>query len=132
MPDAKAALHLERVFSCEEYERISLGCIPRDMDDRWLIYLEGEWLHLHRSWTGFCVYQVRLQAVGNSYRITEAWVNRDREQYVGKVTITIRPFYRFLIDRALLGRETPYPSDPLISELRRPKWWQLWKRLLSA
>jgi hypothetical protein len=75
-----------------------LGCIPRDMDDRWFIYLEGEWVHLHRSWTGFCIYQVRLEAVGSSY-----------------------------IDRALLGRETPYPPDPRIGEPRRPKWWRFWK-----
>jgi len=127
MPEAKAALHLKRVFSCEEYERISWGCIPRDMDDRWFIYLEGEWLHLHRSWTGFCIYQVRLEAVGSSYRIAEAWVNRDREQYVGRSDDYDQAFLSFLIDRALLGRETPYPPHPLVSEPRRPKWWRFWK-----
>jgi len=113
MPLARTALHLERSFSFKEYERISLGCIPRDMDDRWFIYLEGEWLYLHRSWTGFCIYQVRLEAVGNSYRISESWVNKDREQYVSKGDDYDQAFLSFLIDRALLGKETPYPADPL-------------------
>jgi hypothetical protein len=113
MPLARTALHLERSFSFKEYERISLGCIPRDMDDRWFIYLEGEWLYLHRSWTGFCIYQVRLEAVGNSYRIAESWVNKDREQYVSRSDDYDQAFLSFLMDRTLLGKETPYPADPL-------------------
>ena len=109
MSEARTRLFLDRTFSREEYERISLGHIALDMDDRWDSYLENEWLYFHRSWTGFCIYQLRLEAAGNAYRIAEAWVNRDREQYRGSDDSHDAAFLSFLIDRDLLGKDTPYP-----------------------
>lgn len=110
MPETRTRLSLERIFSQDEYEQIRLGHISLDMDDRWDIYLENEWLYLNRSWTGFCIYQVRLEAVENTYRIAEVWVNRDRDQYRGSDDSHDAAFLSFLIDRALLGRDTPYPQ----------------------
>jgi len=127
MPGKRAALHLERVFSSEECQLISFGYIPQAMEDHWFIYLEDGWLYLHRSWTGFCIYQVRLEAIGESHKIAEAWVNRDREQYVNKRDSYDRTLLSYLIDRVLLGRETAFPGDALLRESRR-KWWQLWNR----
>ena len=126
MPSARAALHLEKVFSSEEFQRISMGCVPREMEDRWFIYLEDGWLYLHRSWTGFCIYQVRLEAIGDSYRIAEAWVNRDREQFSSRGDGYELALLSYLLDHALLGREIPFPAEALRGESRR-KWWQLWK-----
>ncbi len=129
MPEVKARIHLEQVFTEEEWERVSLGVIPKDMDDRWFIYLEGEWLHFHRSWTGFCIFQVRLEAVGNSFKVIEAWVNRDPQQYGRTDDNYDAALLSFLIQRALLGREVPYPPHPEYARIRksRRKWWQLWK-----
>jgi len=127
MPEAKAPLHLQRIFSNEEYERMSFGCVPRDMDERWFIYLDGEWLYFHRSWTGFCIYQVHLEKVGDSYRVAEAWVNRDRQQYGREDDHYDGLLLSFLIDRILLGKNTDYPFDPSLQESRR-HWWEFWKR----
>lgn len=81
MPELKAKLPYERAFSRDEFERISLGLKPETMEGKWFIFLDGEWLSFHRSWTGICVYQVRLEQTANGHRVAEAWVNRDPEQY---------------------------------------------------
>ena len=47
------------------------------MDDRWLCFMEDDWLYIHRSWSDICVYQVRLR----DNEVAEAWVNRDPQQY---------------------------------------------------
>lgn len=77
MPAARKALAIRQSFTPSELATMRDGFIPRDMDDRWFCFAEDDWLYLHRSWSGLCVYQVRLRGAA----ITEAWVNRDPEQY---------------------------------------------------
>ncbi len=84
MPSASARVLFERVFSPKQYERISHGLVPKQMEDKWFVYLEGDWLYIHRSWTGCCVFQVRLEPCKNGYRVAEAWVNDDPEQQVDR------------------------------------------------
>lgn len=81
LPKARAPLELMRTFSWDAYARLRRGFIPRDMDDKWFIFLEDDWLSFHRSWTGFCVFQVRLAEAGDGYTTAEAWACRDPDQY---------------------------------------------------
>jgi hypothetical protein len=81
LPAARASIPIAREYTATEYARIAQGFIPRDMDDRWFIYLEGDTLALHRSWTGACIFLVRFAPAGEGYRIAEAWANRDPTQY---------------------------------------------------
>jgi len=37
------------------------------MEDKWFIFLEDDWLYLHRSWTGTCVYKVQHHISGSGY-----------------------------------------------------------------
>lgn len=83
MPDLKAKLEIDRVFSSAEYEYLSWGLIPQEMSEKWFIYLENDWLYSHRSWTGFCIYKLRLAENDSGYKVVEAWVNRDSKQYTG-------------------------------------------------
>ena len=77
LPAARKSLAVQRTFSPRELETLRDGFIPRDMDDRWLMFMEGDWLYIHRSWSGIGIYQVRFS--GNA--IAEAWVNRDPTLY---------------------------------------------------
>jgi hypothetical protein len=83
IPDIKAKLKIERIFTKAEYECLSWGLIPINMEEKWFIYFEDEWLYCHRSWTGFCIYQLRLEKNDDGYKVSEAWVNRDSKQYTG-------------------------------------------------
>lgn len=57
------------------------GLVPEAMEDKWFIYFDAGWLRFHRSWTGYFIYALRLEADGDGMRVMESWVSRDSEQY---------------------------------------------------
>jgi hypothetical protein len=81
MPEAKQPLHVEKIYSAVAYSGIARGMIPAEMEDKWFMFLEDDWLYLHRSWSGNLIYQVRFEPTSDEYRIAEVWVNRDPSQY---------------------------------------------------
>lgn len=111
-PEIKIPLDLTLTFSVEEFKRVRLGLLPREMEDKWFIYLEDEWLYFHRSWTNICIYQVKFERIDNSYRVVEAWVNGDLEQHEFVDQNYEIELLTFLIYRLLLGRDVPFPSPP--------------------
>jgi len=62
----------ERLWSAQEWERIRLGFRAPTMDDKWHALVEGDRLHLHRSWTGHGVYEADFAADGAGRRIVRA------------------------------------------------------------
>jgi 8-oxo-dGTP pyrophosphatase MutT (NUDIX family) len=108
MPAKKARLPFGMRFSPGEVARLRKGHIPHEMEDKWFIFFENDWLNFHRSWTGYCIYRLRLEPDGECYRVAEAWVNRDSKQYTNKKLATDEKhllallFYRFAI-----GSEPP-------------------------
>jgi hypothetical protein len=81
IPSNSKSIIIDRSYSKSEFEKIIVGTIPEVMEDKWFVFYEDPWLYLHRSWTGFCVFKVRFEMFDDSVKITEAWVNRDPEQY---------------------------------------------------
>jgi O-acetyl-ADP-ribose deacetylase (regulator of RNase III) len=113
LPEARSRLPYQRQFDARESERLRVGLHPLQMEDKWFIYLEDDWLYFHRSWTGFCIYAVRLSAVGRSRRVVEAWVSRDADQYVSGDDRRDSEILGYLVERLLLGRNVPFPGGPL-------------------
>jgi len=109
MPDEKSRLSFERSFTQDEFQLISKGLIPEAMEDKWFIFLENHSLYLHRSWTGACIYQIQLERRGEEYVVTDAWVNRESEQYDANDNDYDGLLLGFLIDNFLLGKMTPFP-----------------------
>ena len=81
LPDNHQALAIERTYSAAEWAGLADGVVPRAMEDKWFVFFESPWLYLHRSWTGFCIYQIRFEANGDTHRISQALVNREPSQY---------------------------------------------------
>jgi hypothetical protein len=81
MPLAHHRFTIDRAYTQPEIERITQGLIPRQMEDKWLIFYGSPWLFLHGSWTGYCIYQVRFEAFEGGARTVESRVNRDPEQW---------------------------------------------------
>ena len=81
MPEQRAQLDFERRLNEPEYRALIQGVIPRSQEDRWFAFEVDDWFSLCRSWTGHCIYRVRLEDNGDGWRIAEAWVNRDPDQY---------------------------------------------------
>ena len=72
---------LPLLFTDLDGERMRLGFIPKDMDDRWFIFFENGWLYFHRSWTGDCIFGVKLDGFPGGVRVTDAWASRDTSRY---------------------------------------------------
>jgi hypothetical protein len=69
------------------------------------------WLLFYRSWTGFCIYGLRLDTTLEGTQIRESWVNRDREQYGCTDIDDGRKLDRHLIDELLLNRRASLPAS---------------------
>ncbi|PIV26768.1 MAG: hypothetical protein COS37_04700 [Anaerolineae bacterium CG03_land_8_20_14_0_80_58_20] len=109
MPETKKRLSVNRCFSQEEFDKISFGLIPQQMEDKWFIFLENLQLNFHRSWTGQCVYQVVFKNDTDGWKIADAWVSRDEKQYRNANDDYDTALLSFLIDNFLLGKNTPFP-----------------------
>ena len=83
MPEARATIALEHSYTLAEFAALQAGLVPEEMEDKWFIFFEDPWLYLHRSWTGFCIFQVRFETTATGVRVAEALVNRDPAQYGG-------------------------------------------------
>ncbi|QNE79017.1 hypothetical protein F0344_01760 [Streptomyces finlayi] len=72
----------DRVWTDEDWDRIRLGYRARDMDEKWQVFVEGDVVFMHRSWTGRGVYEASFAPVtGGGRRITSAVVEADGERY---------------------------------------------------
>jgi hypothetical protein len=81
MPELRERIPLERRLSPEEYERLARGHIPESQDDRWFVYVDDNHVvHMHRSATGFAIFEIELSPVGDGYEVEAAWANRDPGQ----------------------------------------------------
>lgn len=103
LPPERELFDLPLLFSDADAERMRKGHIPSDMDDKWFIFFEDGWLFFHRSWTGHCIYAVRLDGSPNGVRVIEAWANRNREQYNSPGTDADRQLVGQLIQSRLLS-----------------------------
>ena len=81
MPSDRDRLEYVPFFDDVEAEQLRLGLVPELMEDKWFIYFEDGWLYFHRSWTGHCIFSLKLDGSPAGVRTVEAWVNRDKKQY---------------------------------------------------
>lgn len=75
----------QRVWSDGEWERIQRGRVSQEMEDKWDVFAEGDVLFIHRSWTGYGLFEATFTpADGGGWRIAGAVVERDPERYGGR------------------------------------------------
>ena len=105
MPRPRTSIAINRQYSDREFDRLSAGNIPQAQEDKWFVYYEEPDLFLHRSWTGFCIYQVCFQPDGRFFSTTSATVNRDQSQYTEQNDKQDAMLLGILMDE-LAGRDT--------------------------
>ncbi len=72
----------DRVWTEEDWDRIRRGYRARDMDEKWNVFVEGDVLFAHRSWTGRGIYEASFAPVaGGGRKIASAVVEADRKRY---------------------------------------------------
>jgi hypothetical protein len=109
LPAERARLVVEREFAQQEYARSACGVVPEQMEDKWFIFLEDTTLFFHRSWTGFCIFQVTLVQQSTTCAIADVLVNRDTAQYSGSTDGYDKQLLLFLINNLLLGERSALP-----------------------
>lgn len=112
-PLQREPLGFTALFTDADADALKEGLIPRQMEDKWFICFHEGWLLLFRSWTGACVYGLRLDGSPAGVRVVDSWANRDPNQYKCTDIEYDRKVVRFLIDAFLLRRSGcvfPMPS----------------------
>ena len=48
--DQPKRIRINLEFSEEQMDKMKIGLIPQQMEDKWFIFYEEEWLYFHRSY----------------------------------------------------------------------------------
>lgn len=82
MPEQRVSVALDRLYDLSAAKRIRKGWYPAAMEEKWFTWFEEPVLHMQRSWTGYCQYEVTFAIEGERLRAISAVVNRDPRQYL--------------------------------------------------
>ncbi len=113
------ALPYQAIFDTEEFDRLKMGLIPRQMEDKWFIYYEEPHLFLHRSWTGQSVYRLNLRNVLTGAEVTEALWSKELADARAQDSDYQVQLLDFLLSSLLLGQSKPFPEPPGLGEPNR-------------
>lgn len=130
--DTPKKIDIDLHFSQTQFEKVSKGFIPKQMEDKWFIYFKDGWLHLHRSWTGIEIYNAQVIEGENDYFINEFCVERNPEKHRTDNDDQDIEDFSFLIARALLGLDvnSTYSSRNIFSEADTMRGWNTFGNLL--
>jgi len=122
------ALH----FTDMQFSKLTKGLIPYQMEDKWFIFYENDWLYFHRSWTGFGLYKAQLIKEQDGYSIKEFWAERNQEKYKNEADNIDIETISFLIARGLLGIDVRniYVNKHIKSETDSIEAWSNFGHLL--
>jgi len=118
-------IDIDLFFTDKQFSKLKNGLIPQQMEDKWFIYYENEWLYCHRSWTGNGIYKAKLNKVIDGYTIKEFWAERNQENYQNEDDNTDIDTFSFLMARGLLGIDVNhiYSSRNIQSETDALNGW---------
>lgn len=77
MPEEHETFILHRTFTAQQMAALRKGNIPQEMEDKWFLFMEGDTLFAHRSWTGYCIFCIDFRP-DDRHVVT---VNMNKEQF---------------------------------------------------
>ena len=89
-------------FTAAELELILRGFQPEEMEQKWSVCCDGDWVYFCRSWTKFMIFALRLERTASGARVADSLVSRDAKQYRSTDLDYDRRLVRELIDGWLL------------------------------
>ncbi|MFB7466928.1 hypothetical protein ACFCZ1_26115 [Streptomyces sp. NPDC056224] len=105
-----------RIWSGDEWARIRAGHVSKGSGEKWNAYVEGDVLHLHRSQTGYGIYNAFFGPTeGGQWKITHALIESDGSRYLPQTDEYDCLVLELVISSILLKE----PSDELRSVLTR-------------
>lgn len=121
-------------FTEKQYSRLKRGLIPHQMEDKWFVFFEDDWLYFHRSWTGHEIYRANIIREDEGYSIKEFWAERNTDKYSNKDPEVDIENFSFIIGRGLLGYDVAniYIGRNLKSDEDHLKGWGDFGNLLYS
>ena len=115
---------LDLTFDANQMRNLRLGFIPVDQSQKWFLYFEDGTLHFHRSWTGFKMFEVVFEPVGDGAAASFARVNLDPEIYTGTLDEARETILDLLKYYATDEAHEPYESGfvSALKEAARPNY----------
>ncbi|MCL2912792.1 hypothetical protein L2725_03165 [Shewanella corallii] len=81
LPSEILPLKYQAQYSNAEAAKIRAGLEPTDMEDKWRIFADGDWVYFQRSWTGYLIFALKLESTPTGMRVVESWVNANPDEY---------------------------------------------------
>lgn len=105
MPASNITVPVEHRYNDADLTKIMAGFRATDMDQRWNLYYEHDKLHMHRSWTGHCIYIAQfVPSMGGGATLTNLTISTDLVQHVNvdaesATETALSVIQHYLIDR---------------------------------
>ena len=80
-PEKREPMNFVGFYTDARGKDMLMGHKPEDMDDKWFIYSNDGWIYFLRSWTGACIYALKLDGSPAGVRVLDSWVSREPSQY---------------------------------------------------
>ncbi|WP_234437938.1 hypothetical protein [Streptomyces sp. WM6368] len=109
-----------RKWTDDQWERIQRGYQSGDMDEKWDVFTEDNVVFLHRSWTGFEIFEAAfVPAEGGGWTIAGAMVESDPERYGGSSAMRSALMLELVLSAIVLGEDATELRTRLV-ELATP------------
>jgi len=105
-------LPLEASVTAAEADRLRLGLVAQNMDEKWNVAYEAPHLLFSRRWTGPLVYRVTLEPTADGVRLVDARWSADFARTVEADPHDEARFLRFLIFQVMLKHPGAHPLPP--------------------
>lgn len=99
MPYRHENFYLGLEITEAEKQVLEYGHIPDAMEDHWFMYYADDTIHYHRSWTGYCMFEAKVEPCGDHFVVAEACVNRYPGHYKG----TDLEYDKYLLARLIMS-----------------------------
>lgn len=94
------SVEVDLTLSEEDYQNVTKGFVPTQMEDKWFIFFEDGIINFHRAWTGHGVFQAKIVKENNKYLIKEVFVEKSFTSEGDS-----KELFLSLIKKRLLSRE---------------------------
>jgi O-acetyl-ADP-ribose deacetylase (regulator of RNase III) len=102
----------------DQYAALKRGLKPQAMEDKWFAFFEGDRLYLHRSWTGFGIYEVEFVREGDVYVPDEVLVTDDPDKFQRNSDEDTADHLRLVIAMVLRSQAPNAPCLTLIGAVQ--------------
>ncbi|WP_226990057.1 ADP-ribosylglycohydrolase family protein [Cellulophaga baltica] len=79
--DNPKRLDVSIFLNFEQLNKLKLGLVPNQMEDKWFVYFNNDNIYFNRSWTGYEIFKAKLNLNENGCEINEFRVEQNLEKY---------------------------------------------------